>query len=137
MTEMDHGFAEIEHTADVALRVWGQDLQDLFVNAASGLTWLLSDPATVDPISSTSFDLDGYDTETLLVTWLGELLYLYERDGIVFTSFSLEVTPTHLKGTARGGRSQEARQHIKAVTFSELDIQHTERGLETVLVFDV
>jgi SHS2 domain-containing protein len=137
MADMDQGFTEIEHTADVSLLVWGQDLTELFVNSANGLACLISDPATVDQVIETSFDLEGYDAETLLVTWLGELLYLYERDGSIFTSFSVAVTPTHLQGTARGGPSREARQSIKAVTFSELNIQRTERGLETVLVFDV
>jgi SHS2 domain-containing protein len=32
---------------------------------------------------------------------------------------------------------QEQRRHIKAVTFSELDIRQTNKGYETVVVFDV
>jgi len=135
---MGEGFEEIEHTADVALRVWGRDLAELFANAALGMAWLMANPSSVNPTVEVPLNLTAYDAETLLVTWLGELLYLNERDGLVFTHFDLEeVTPTHLRGRARGGVAAEMRRHIKAVTFNELDIRPTERGLETMVVFDV
>jgi SHS2 domain-containing protein len=134
---MDRGFEEIPHTADVAIRVWGRDLAELFTNAARGMAWLLVDPDTVEPTVEVPLELSAYDTETLLVTWLGELLYLNERDGTIFTTFDLrEVTSTRLRGRARGGPT-ETRQHIKAVTFSEMKVQPTARGLETTIVFDV
>ncbi|MBN1956051.1 MAG: archease [Anaerolineae bacterium] len=133
-----NGFEEVPHTADVALRVWGHDLAELFVNAARGMTWLLADPDTVAPTVEVPLELDADDAEVLLVTWLGELLYLNERDGLVFTAFTLkQVTPTHLVGQARGGVPKELRTHIKAVTFNEMDIRPAGRGLETMVVFDV
>jgi len=135
---MEEGFEEIPHTADVALHVWGQDLAQLFVHAAQGLAWLIADPAGVEPACELLLELSAYDTETLLVAWLSELLYLHERDGLVFVEFDLqEVSSTHLAATVRGGEAQETRRHIKAVTFSELDVRGTERGLETNIVFDV
>jgi SHS2 domain-containing protein len=135
---MSEGFEEVEHTSDVALRVWGRDLPELFANAARGMAWLLAGPATVVAVTERSIELTAQDAETLLVSWLGELLYLGEEDGIVFVAFELEeVTSTHLQGSARGGTPEEPRQHIKAVTFSEMEIRPGERGLETKIVFDV
>lgn len=132
------GFKEIPHTADAALHVWGQDLTELFINAARGLAWLMADPETVHPETEVALDLSAPDVETLLVTWLGELIYLNERDGIVFTEFDLEeVTPAHLRGTVRGGRAGEIRRFVKAATFSNLAIRPTDRGLETTITFDV
>ncbi len=136
--EQDAGFEEIPHTADVALHVWGKDLAELFTNAARGLAWLMADPETVRPEKEVSLDLSAPDAETLLVTWLGELIYLNERDGLVFTEFDLEeVTPTHLRGVARGGRPGEIRRFVKAATFSGLAVRPTARGLETTITFDV
>ena len=135
---MTAGFEEVEHTSDVALRVWGQDLPELFANAARGMAWLLVNPEAVIAAIEERVELTAQDAETLLVSWLGELLYLGEEDGIVFTAFELEqVTPTRLRGTARGGTPGEWRRHIKAVTFSEMEIRPGERGLETKVVFDV
>ena len=44
------GFEEVEHTADKALRVFGNDLTELFLSAATGLTHLMA--ADVSEIST-------------------------------------------------------------------------------------
>ena len=36
------GFEEVEHTADKALRIFGTNLTELFLNAAAGLTHLMA-----------------------------------------------------------------------------------------------
>jgi SHS2 domain-containing protein len=83
-------------------------------------------------------ELDAYDVETLLVSWLGELLYLGEREECVFTDFDmLQVTPTRLQAVVRGGPVEEHGAHIKAVTFNELEIVRADAGYETTIVFDV
>jgi SHS2 domain-containing protein len=135
---MNQRFEEIEHTADIALRVRGPDLPALFANAARGMACQLAEPCDAPPTTEREIELDAYDAETLLVAWLGELLYLGERDDCVFTEFEmLEVTPHRLRAAVRGGPVAQHRRHIKAVTFSDLDITCTEDGLETTVVFDV
>ena len=135
---MNEHFEEIEHTADIAIRTWGHDLAELFANAAYGMACQMAKADAVVPTIGRTIDLTAYDAETLLVTWLGELLYLGERDGCVFSVFDMqEVTPTRLRAIARGGPAPEYRRHIKAVTFSDLEIVHTEAGYEVTVVFDV
>jgi SHS2 domain-containing protein len=135
---MGKRFEEVEHTADVAVRVWGRDLAELFTNAASGLACQVADPDGVEQTVERSIELEAYDAETLLVAWLSELLYLGERDDCVFVDFDvLEIAPTRLQAIARGGPVQEHQRHVKAVTFSDLEILHTDEGYETTVVFDV
>jgi SHS2 domain-containing protein len=135
---MGQRFEEIEHTADIAIRVWGRDLAELFANSASGMACQLADPGEAEFTVEQSVELDAYDVETLLVSWLSELLYLGEREECVFYDFDLfEVTPTGLRATVRGKAVHEQRRHIKAVTFSDLEIIQTDEGYETVVVFDV
>jgi SHS2 domain-containing protein len=131
-------FEEVEHTADIAIRVWGRDLAELFANAAYGMACQLGSADSVEQSTEQLVELETYDTETLLVSWLGELLYLSEREESIFADFELlEITPTRLRAIARGGPMGEHKQHIKAVTFSDLEIVRTEAGYETVIVFDV
>ena len=135
---MEKRFEEIEHTADIAIRVWGRDLAELFVNAAYGLACQLADPDAVERAIERTVALKAYDAETLLVTWLEELLYLGERDGCVFVEFDVrEVVSTRLLAVVKGGPVQEHGRHIKAVTFNEMEIVCTGAGCETVVVFDV
>jgi SHS2 domain-containing protein len=135
---MGKQFEEIEHTADIAIRVWGRDLAALFANAAYGMASLLTDVEDVVPTVNESIELQGEDVEILLVNWLSELLFLGERDKLVFNRIDrLQVTPNKLCAAVQGGPIQEQRSHIKAVTFSELQITQTDGGYETVIVFDV
>jgi SHS2 domain-containing protein len=135
---MNRRFEEVDHTADIAIRVWGRDLAELFVNGAYGMACQMADPDAVDQEVERLIELEAYDAETLLVSWLGELLYVSERDGCVFTDFEvLEITPTRLQAIVRGGPVRERRQHIKAATFSDLKIVRTGESYEATIVFDV
>jgi len=136
------GFEEIEHTADIAIRVRGRSLAEMFANAAYGMACQIAGhPASTDAADETierTIELTAYDAETLLVTWLGELLYLSEREACVFSEFDMvEVTANRLQAIVRGGPAPAHRRHIKAVTFNDLDIVHTDAGYETTIVFDV
>ena len=135
---MEKRFEEIDHTADVAIRVWGSDVAELFANAAYGMTCQLADPDNVRPSIEREIAAQGEDLEMVLVEWLSELLYLEERDGLLFTEFDIhEVTSRGVEALARGGPVETYQGHIKAVTFSELEITETDRGFETTIVFDV
>jgi SHS2 domain-containing protein len=133
------GFEEIEHTADWALRVQGDDLCELLGNAAWGMSHLLvEEPAAIPPHLEQQFEIEAYDAESLLVGWLSELAYWAEIEGVVFGEFELQtVTPTRLEAMARGERVSDLQKHIKAVTYHNLVIVETETGLETTIVFDV
>lgn len=98
-------FEEIPHTADWAIRVRGRDLAELFVNAARGMYNLMADTANVQETVSLAVEVEAATIEGLLVAWLNELLYLTEREGVVFNCFrviSLEA-PESGAGTKGGG----------------------------------
>lgn len=135
----DDAIMIVEHTADWALRVRGNDLSELFRHAAVGMARLLTgDLSLVTPDQERTISLEAYDPETLLVEWLGELAYWAERDGLVFPHVErLDVTPGSLTGVVRGGRPPELQKHIKAVTYHDLAIRRRNGGLEVTIVFDV
>lgn len=132
---------EIEHTADLAIQVRGRDLSELFANAARGMFGLMADLEAVAPGAPSverRVELEGFDTETLLVSWLSELLWFNEESDAVFVRFEVtSLTPTHLEATVWGGPASGQERHIKAVTFHDLKIVETDAGYEVTLVFDV
>lgn len=133
------GFEEVEHTADWALRVRGRDLRELLANAAFGMNHLLvSDLTSITADVERHIELEAFDAESLLVEWLSELAYWAEAEMLIFREFDLDqVTPTFLKTTIRGGRAPDLQKHIKAVTYHNLEIIETNKGLEATVVFDV
>ena len=129
---------EIEHTADLSIRVWGRDLSKLFVAAARGMFGLMADLETVETSVERRVELDEFDRETLLVSWLSELLWFNEESDAVFVRFEItSLTPTHLEATVWGGAALSQWKHIKAVTFHDLAIVEKDDGYEVTLVFDV
>ena len=133
------GFEEVEHTADTALRIFGTDLTELFVSAATGLTHLMA--VNVSEISTEiekSIELNAIDAESLLVEWLGELAYWAESEMLIFKKFRIQkATATHLQAKIFGGKTSMLEKHIKAVTYHNLKILKTSNGLEATIVFDV
>jgi SHS2 domain-containing protein len=131
---------EIEHTADWAIRVRGADLSELFANAARGMFRLLADLATIEasPDVSEDIELEAFDLETLLVSWLDELLWYNEEKRLVFTRFEIQTLRTdYLAAQVWGQRIAAPLAHIKAVTFHDLEITETSEGYTVTIVFDV
>lgn len=132
-------FREIEHTADRALKIYGSNLKELLLNAAAGMNSLLTgQPDALSAGEKKSVELDAIDSEGLLVEWLSELAYWAETESLVFNKFDLHrVSPTHVKATVHGSRVAQLENHIKAVTYHNLKIIQTEKGLTATVVFDV
>jgi len=132
-------FEEIEHTADRALRIYGSDLQELLLNAAGGINSLLETEYNASARQEEkSVELEAIDAESLLVEWLSELAYWAETEMLVFHKFDLHsVSPTHVKATIHGSRVAQLEKHIKAVTYHNLEIVQTDKGLTATVVFDV
>lgn len=138
-TTSPNDFEVVDHMADWALRIYGSDLPQLFSNAALGMASLMVQDIKDVPVDiERQLELDAYDTETLLVDWLTELAIWAEDEQLIFPLISLiDVTDTHLKASLKGGRVAKLLKHIKAVTYHNLEIVKTDRGLAVTVVFDV
>jgi SHS2 domain-containing protein len=131
------GYREIEHTADWELEAWAPDLPGLFEQAARGMYALCAARfLTGEPVIR-ELEIETADNESLLVSFLSELWYSYEHEGIGFNSYNLRINDFHLQAEMEGLRIQSIDKEIKAVTFHNLNIRQSERGLRVNLVFDV
>jgi len=132
-------FEEISHTADWSLRVWAEDLAGLLAESARGM-YVLANAERRDesPRVRRELSLEAVDAESLLVAFLEELLYLSESEGLIFDKLDiLEIKETKLNAMMEGGALRSIEKEIKAVTFHNLAIRESERGLEVEIVFDV
>lgn len=130
-------FEELSHTADWSLRVWAADLADLFGEAARGMNALAGIRLAAQPRVRRTFSTTAEDTESLLVSFLSELVYIAEQDRLAFDQFEIEVEGQILKIEMVGSPLVSVKKAIKAVTFHNLQIRKTERGVEVEIVFDV
>ena len=137
MAAQSSGFREIEHTADWELEVWAPDLAQLLTQVARGMYWLMGACLRDAPRVQREIKFNGIDAESLLVSFLQELLYLFEGEGLGFDQFELSIEDG--QGSARlvGAPMESVNKEIKAVTYHNLSIREGRRGLEARLVFDV
>ena len=131
------GFKEIPHTADWAVRVWADDLRGLLVESARAMNTLTGIVFSQGPRTERAFDLEGVDEESLLVMFLSELVYLQEQEGLGFDQFDIQIAGHDLKAKMDGARIASVDKAIKAVTWHNLKIEKTARGLEAEITFDV
>ncbi len=130
-------YEELDHTADLSIRVWAEDFHALLVQSVQGMYHLMK----ITPQDNTSvemaFLIAKSASETQLVDFLSEMLFLLEEEGQFFEHFDFRDLDDGIKVIAKGSLVQRVEMLIKAVTFHDLNIREAEDGLTTVIVFDV
>src|SRR5512139_3476701 len=114
------GFKEIPHTADWALRVWADDLAALLAEAARAMNSLAGVVIALGAPVSRRIELQERDPESLLVSFLTELLYLQEQEKLAFDHFEVRLDGNELKADITGGIITTMDKAIKAVTWHNL-----------------
>ena len=132
-----NSYEEIDHTADLALRVWGEEFYSLLDHSAHGMYHLLGITANHTYPVEWMFMIEDGSRECMLVDFLSEVLYLCEDKKFVFNKFQYCHSDGNLKVNATGFQKVSMKRMIKAVTFHNLEIKETEFGFETTITFDV
>ena len=132
----------LDHTADFMVEVTASSRKELFAEAARALMSVLTDLEAIRAAESVSVSLEADDTEQLLVTWLTELLFLYESKRWLFCRFAFQtLTERALEATAWGEKLDPARheidREIKAVTYHRLKVERRDGEWRTRVVLDL
>jgi len=135
-------YEQIPHTADIAVRVYGKDLKELFRNAAWGMFDIIADLEGLESSVSINIDLKAPQKEELLVSWLDELLYNFYTKDIIFFKFDIDfineeqiIAKAH--GRHVGENKNRLKTEIKAATFHDLEIKKIDEGYTVDIIFDV
>lgn len=135
---VDCTYEELDHTAEVGIRVRASTPAALFVCAARGMFALIG----AQPAGHTTWRavvIEALDSETLLVDWLSELLYLYETTGETYNQIEIIAwEPTRMEAALAGGVPANPPLHaIKAVTYHGLQLVEEPDGWRAEVYFDV
>jgi len=129
-------FLEVPHTADLAMKVTGLSLIDLFHNAENGLYALMGLVDDPQHLHTIDFLLPYLDDESLFVNYLNELLY-YVTTGVAPRLIHMEKELQGMKFTTKAAKVLIRTRDIKAATFHNLTLKSTKNGFEAVIVLDV
>ncbi len=126
------------HTADIAVEATASTLSELFAAVASGLTAAHCE-SLVDGGETFELTVTAESREALLFDYLDELIYRRDVEEVLPADHDVTIDDEwSLTGTFRGIPldALEARE-IKAVTYSEMEIEETADGWRARVVFDV
>jgi SHS2 domain-containing protein len=135
-------YKEIPHTADIAAMIYGRTVSELFENAAYAMFDMMADISAMEPEIAVKVELEAPDTESLLISWLNELLYRsYFKQVLFFDFHVITLEGNKLTAEAKGQKifedKERLRVEIKAATYHDLEIKETGSGYEITVVFDV
>jgi SHS2 domain-containing protein len=131
-----------EHEADVGLLVRGRDGPELFAEAGRALFDLVCDLSAVEERKTWSLAGEAESTETLLVDWLNDLVYLFEGERAVcgrfeFTSWAATAYRAEALGEPVDPVRHAPRDLVKAATYHGLAVRQNEGGFEATVILDV
>jgi SHS2 domain-containing protein len=134
-------FEYFDVTADIGVRVWGANINEIFENTAIAVTSLMLDPLKIGNKIVKEFFIEGNDLSSLLINWITELLIIRDSEGILFSSFDVNVSSD--------GRSLNAKNYgdyfmginlemdIKAITYSLFKLEKLDGHYYLQFVLDI
>jgi SHS2 domain-containing protein len=138
-------FEFLEHTADIAVRVYGATLKELFTSAALAMYAVLVAKKKNRPqaqLREVAFEKSADKPEDLLKSWLDELLFYFSTEGLILHrikaltlsegAFSAKVLLDSLDA-----EYYEIQNEIKAVTYHELKVEKVRNKWRAHIIFDV
>ena len=136
-------YETIDHTADIGVKAWGDNLPQAFEVAGYSMFDIITDAESIEPIMEREIKLEADDLEQLLVDWLSELLFILEVEGILFSKFEVSLeTEGEIKKLAATihGEEMNLKKHvlkteIKAITYHMLEVNRDENYV--VILFDL
>ena len=142
---MDKIYELIDHTADLSIKVYGKDLEELLKNCSAAMMDVICDLNTIELKNQYSVSSSGNSEEELLVNLLQELLYLHEVKKLLFCKFEFKINNNiknrEVEGNVWGEEIDFSRHDllndIKGVTYSDLKVEHKNGKLSAKITFDI
>ncbi|HTT63802.1 MAG TPA: archease [Bryobacteraceae bacterium] len=135
-------FEILEHPADIGFRAFGETREELFANAAVALISIACEIEDIAPRTGYLWTATGTDYESLLVNWLGEVLYWFDGKRIAPREFHVTgLAPDSIRASVRGEPRDAWRPRpkviVKAVTWHQLRIARSNGGWLAEVYLDI
>jgi SHS2 domain-containing protein len=130
----------IEHTADMGLAAYGENLAEAFANAAFGMFSIIAELDAVGEVESRRVEISEDDMEGLLFEWLNSLLYYFDVEMLIFKRFDImEFGEGRLVAMCYGEKYDPSRHRlktgVKSATYYMLEVDRAKNRVQ--VIFDV
>lgn len=141
----DQCFEFLDHTADVQIHSWGENLQEAFENAAIAMSAYITDINLIEIQDKKEVTVEAEDLQGLLYRFLDEFLYLFNAEPYFISKRVriLEFDRRNFTIRAEGyGECFSLDKHtqgteIKAITYSNMQIFDDDNRHEIYCIVDI
>ena len=142
---MAYKFVEGLTRADVAFEVKGKNINQFFEDSAMALFDIMANPKKVGKKIKKTFQIEKNNIEDLMYRFLDEIIYLKDKDALVFSSSKVNIKENNgklkLKAILFGDRinheKQELRVDPKAVTMHKFLVKKEKGNYIARVVIDI
>jgi len=142
---MSGSYKFIDHTADIACKVSGDTLEDLFIAAADAWRNSVVEEMSYCERETKQIEIESFSKEQLLVDFLNEINFLlFTRKWLTNLIIDISIENNNdnwkLNAELEGMPLSEhikLKQEIKAITFHQMEIEKEGNKYSTLLVFDI
>ena len=139
---MKKRFEILDHTADIGLIVYGENLRVLYENAGEAFFHIITDLRKVRRRVEKRIDIKGESLDRLMVDWLSELLYLHDVESLLFKGFKVKcVGEDGLSAIVKGEPFQEGvhviKTQVKAVTYHRIEVRQNNGHWRAQIILDL
>lgn len=135
-------FEVVDISGDAGIRAYGETLEDVFINAAMGMYSLITDLGGIEERREIDVAAGSPSLEGLLVSWLNELVFLFDAHGFMGRKIRIETLENHrivarVYGEDFDPERHERRLLIKAATYHKLSVAKKEGHWVAHVIFDI
>lgn len=130
------------HRADLAIKGYGKDLADLFLNIATGMYEAVigkrKESIKARISNAKNFRVEGETPEDLLVGFLNELIYIIETKRKILQNIKIrKIKKGEWEFSGIPSPLSQEKIEIKAATYHNLKIKRLSNQYQAQVVFDI
>lgn len=133
-------FEELSHTADIRIRVRAPTLELLFADSLDALMQVVYGKNRRDGVVR-EIRASAPDTESLLMEFLSEVLFVTEVENLVFSRAEIRIEGDQVFANLSGEPFDPARHaggtEVKGISYSGLSVTRDAKGYMLDILFDV
>lgn len=135
-------FDLIDISGDAGIKAYGDSLEAVFINAATGMYSLITDPAYVKAAREIEIEVEGSSLDSLFVSWLNELVFQFDAYGFIGKRIRIHSLQDNKISATVSGEDFARDKHsqgllIKAATYHKLKIEKIKDIWEAEVIFDI
>jgi SHS2 domain-containing protein len=130
----------IDHTADLGIKVYGKNLEGLFINIARAI-FETQIEGKIEDKENINIEIKSESKQDLFIDWCREILYNFSVKGFIPKRYKISIDNFMLKASLYGDtfdtNKHKIKLEIKNPTYHNLRIEKTRKGYEASIIFDV